>query len=444
MRYRILSATAVLINELTFFYNAFLFFTFAKTGIYMSIGYWPWACGGAAILIWNRFFLRKSRSLVSIIAINTLLAALWVLLGFRYFFHMQGLVEFGFAVVFLAVTTARAVYLSNHEISEYHMVIYTEMCIIGTVLYFFIQNKPYLPDMSYNIPSLAALLLDISALSHMRLFSEDAGSTDISKLRGGIFLIAAFGMILAGVAGFLTFVSGSFRAFATQGILKVKEIIIMILKFLFWLLNFLLAWLRPKGGSKKAPMEFKIEMPKIDKREALNIDISAIFPWILILLAAVLLVYVFIKYRKLVFKRYIIPTTIAQKRIKSNSKLWSKLKSYMKALYREIYLSYLFIRMRHTPQGVFLVIERWGKRKGFPRKVSETPGAYLDRLMKSKAWDKDLKEAKVTQLVQCLIKELEWKFYSKGKDLDHASLISKAELKVLTPYFHTRLLSRQR
>ena len=389
----------------------------------------------------NRLFLRKSRSLVSIIATNALLTALWVFLGLKYFFYVQGLVAYGFAIAFLISTTTRAAYLSNHKISDQHMVTYTELCIIGTAFFFFIQNKPFLPPMNYNIPSIAVVLLNIAALIHMRLFSEDAKSIDISKLRGGIFLVSAFGMIIAGI---LTFVSDPFRAFVTQVISKTKEIIIEIFLFLGWLLNLILMWFRPKGISGEAPMYQEFKIPKVDKREPLNIDISILLPWILILLLAAVLIYLFIKYRKLAFRRYIISGTIRQRRIRRDFTLRSKLKSYLKVLYRKVYLSYVYIRMRHTPQGMFLIIERWGRRKGFPRKVSETPGAYLNRLMNSNAWNKDLKETNVTQLVEYLIKELERKFYSKNKDFDHSSLISKAELKVLTPYFHIGLWPRQR
>ena len=446
-KYRTLSAIAALLNEITFFYNALLIVSLAKTKNIMWINYWPWACGGAAILLWNRWFLQKARSLVSIIAANALIASLWLFLGSRYFFHIQGMSAYGFAIVFLISTTVRAIYLSMHEVPDQHMVTYTEICIVGTCFFFFIQMGPLIMPVSYNIPSIAVILFNILALINMRLFSENAQELDISKMRRGLFLIAGFVIMVGGIAGILTYVSSAFNAFVIQVITTVEGIIILFFSFIHRLLDFFLMQFKPREYSEKDIMNlkkiFRIKVPKVDKQVPLNIDNFRFMPWILILLALAILVYLFIKYRKRVFRRVTMSVTIRQKRIKKDLKLWSKFKSYIKVVYRKIFLLYLSIHMRHTPQGLFLMIERWGRHKGFPRQVCETPGTYLNRLMNCKAWNKGLKETYATEIVHHLIKELERKFYSKCEDLGNSSRISKAELKVLMPYFHIGIWSRK-
>lgn len=447
MRYRTISAIAALMNEITFFYNAFLIVSLAKTKNIMWIDYWAWACGGAAILLWNRWFLQKARSLVSIIVANVLVASLWLFLVSRYFSHIQGMSAYGFAIVFLIYTTIRAIYLSMHEVTDQRMVTYTEICIIGTCFFFFIQMGPLTMPVSYNIPSIAVVLFNILALINTRLFSENAQELDISKLRKGLFLIAGFVIMVGGIVGILTYVSEAFKAFVIQVITTVKGIIILIFSSFHRLLDLFLMRVKPTEYSEKDIMNvkniFRFKVPKVGRQVSLNIDIFRYMPWILILLAFTILGYLFIKYRKRVFRRDTMSVTIRQKRIKRDLKLWSKFKSYMKVLYRKIFLLFLSIHMRHTPQGLFLMIERWGRYKGFPRQVCETPGTYLNRLMNCKAWNKGLKETQATEIAHHLIKELEWKFYSKGEDLGHFSRISKAELKVLMPYFHIGIWSRK-
>lgn len=446
-KYRTLSAIAVLMNEITFFYNAFLIVSLAKTKDIMCIDYWPWVCGGAAILLWNRWFLQKARSLVSIITVNTLIGSLWLFLVSRYFFHIQGMTAYGFAIVFLISTTVRAIYLSMHEVLDQRMVTYTELCIVGTCFFFFIQMGPLTMVMSYNIPSLAVVLFNILALINMRLFSENAQELDISKMRRGLFLIAGFVIMVGGIAGILTYVSVAFKAVVIQVITTVKGIIILFISFFHRLLDLFSMQFKPREYSGKDIMDlkkiFRFKLPKVGTQVSLNVDAFQFMPLILILLALTTLVYLFIKYRKRVFRRNTMSVTIRQKRIKRDLKLWSKYKSYLKVLYRKIFLLYLSIHMRHTPQGLFLMIECWGRHSGFPRKVCETPGTYLNRLMNCKAWNKGLKETHVKEIVHQLIKELEWKFYSKGDDLGHSRRISKDELKVLMPYFHIGIWSRK-
>ncbi|MGV8981493.1 hypothetical protein [Clostridium sp.] len=446
-KYRALSAIATLMNEITFFYNAFLIVSLAKTKNIMWIDYWAWACGGAAILLWNRWFLQKARSLVSIIAVNTLIASLWLFLVSRYFFHIQGMTAYGFAIIFLIATTVRAIYLSMHEVPGQRMVTYTELCIVGTCFFFFIQMGPLIMPMSYNIPSIAVVLVNILALINIRLFSENAHEVDISKMRRGIFLISGFVILIGGIAGGLTYVSASFKGFVLQVITTVKGIIIPVFSFFNRLLELFFMRVKPREYSGKDTIDlkkiFRFKMPKVGKQVSLNIDVFRFMPWILILLVITILVYLFNKYRKRVFRRGTVPVTIMQKRIKRDLQLWSGFKSYMKFLHRKAFLLYLSIRMRHTPQGLFLMIERWGRYSGFPRIVCETPGTYLNRLMNCKEWNKGLKETHTKEIVQHLIKELEWMFYSKGGDIVHPRRISKSELKVLMPYFHIGIWSKK-
>lgn len=446
-KYRTLSAIAALLNEITFFYNSFLIVSLAKTKSIMSIDYWAWACGGAAILLWNRWFLQRARSLVSIIVANVLIASLWLFSVSRYFSHIQGISAYGFAIVFLISTTVRAIYLSMHEVPDQRMVTYTEMCIVGTCFFFFIQMGPLIMPMSYNIPSIAIILFNILALINMRLFSENAQELDISKMRRGIFLIAGFVILIGGIVGILTFVSAAFKGFVLQVITTVKGIIILVFTYFHRLLDLLLMHIKPSEYASKDTIDlkkiFRFKLPKAGKQLSLNVDIFRFIPWILILLALAILVYLFIKYRKWVFRRNTISVPIRQKRIKRDLKLWSKFKSNMKVLYRKIFFLYLSIHMRHTPQGLFLMIERWGRHKGIPRKVCETPETYLNKLMDCKEWNKDLREAHAKEIVHHLIKELEWKFYSEGGYLGDSRWISKDELKVLMPYFRIGIWSRK-
>jgi hypothetical protein len=405
----------------------------------MWIEYWPWLFGGVAILLLNRWFLQKARSLVFIVVTNILIASFWLFLVSRYFFHIQGLSDNVIAIVFLIVTTVRAIYLSMHEVTDQRMITYTELCIIGTCFFFFIQVGPLIVPINYNIPSIAVVLVNILVLINVRLYSGNAQEADISKLYRGLFLVAGFVIMVGGIAGILTYASATFKAFLIQVITTVKGTIIQIFSFLHKFLDLFLMRFKTTSYSEEDLMNvkniFRFEVPKVGKQVSVNTDIFLFMPWILVLLMLTIFGYLFIKYRKRVFKRNIVSVTIKKDVIKSDLKLWGKFKSYMKALHRKIYFLYLSIRMRHTPQGVFLMIERWGRRKGFPRQVSETPSTYLDRLMNCKVWNESLKETQVTEIVQHLIKELEYKFYSKGEQLDHSSWISKSELKVLMSYF---------
>lgn len=433
MDFRTTSLLSALVTELTFFYNSFLFFSYSQKDTLMWIDYIPWVLGVLLVLIFNKKFLQKQRTVLSISLTNGAFVFVWIILGFKYFFHASGFGAYTYAVLFLLVTSGRALYLAIHGISETNMLMHTEFSVMSAGFFFFTQIGPFQVPIEFNLPSIFMVALNIMALIRMRIYGTTSKSITASKWRGILFLLALTAFFAIIIAAVLLFLSTPFRTFFIKLIAVFKYIVVWFLQKLGALLRWLLSGFK-YDGEIVIPMQEELQTLKEAEMELFNINPDILIT-ALILIAVLAMIFLIIIFRKNKFKMTLRTHQVNRYQQKGSFKLLYFLSILLKRIYNNLMFAFTLLILRYNPGAAFIIIEKKGRKNGLPRQAHETPGMYLRRLSRSMTWDSTNDISIINSLLYDFIDEIEFCFYGNSCHSNNSCKLTKLQIRQLISAF---------
>lgn len=430
----VLASVAALLTDITFLFNVFIFFAYDKTGRIMYISYVPWAAGTVLILLLNRYLLRKTRTVAFVFTVNALVVSIWAVSAVYFFFHGEGIWPNIWALLLIIFTGGRAAYFALQAITESQALIRTELSYIFAGTFFLVQSGSLNIPMIFSVPSLVMIMINMLALIRLRIFDKHTQNDSISRWQGLFFMLTMVGVIGGVTLGTMLLLSPSFRLLFLKLLNALKELVITIIKFLIRLLEMIF------GTPKQHPMDLPPPEQQLINNERLLKEVQTnISRWVLLIILAVILlaiIWLIIRLARELLQRRVALLTSGEYREKAEWPGLSFLSGFFKKVWYKLKFFMLWKRRKYTPEGTFLIIEKLGRRKGFPRAIDETPTSYLKRLYSSVSREGSFNELEIKRLNNILVEELERSFYGERSNfIQSSTALEKGELKTLIRHY---------
>lgn len=311
------------------------------------------------------------------------------LLVFRYSSCSQYEIEMlGFLVTAAAGTGIHSAVVAWRLPGSNGILRYVDTLIVILAFYLYAAYSTGHPGHSdFIVLALFAMVLDLLAVNQLRTGSESGAVIQGSGTGGKLLLfLLAFGCL--GITGMVVGVaSGQVHSLVDlllaglKSLWSVVSVVFLIIeailkRVILFLVMFLPA--TPDSARETVMMSFQEDMDEIADYTGVTVPL-----WVLQLLAlAVLLILVgWILYQ---FRGSRIQRTrrIPQKRkTMRKNHFFTALRELLRCLYERIRMEFYYLRYRKTPQGLLILAERIGKQNRIGRKKSESPGAYIRRLV---------------------------------------------------------------
>lgn len=321
----------------------------------------------------NVLFLLKPRTILPIVILNVLLAAIHAFVLCLIMPPDAPVFSYTLNIAASMVSVALAGYYAVSPVYSDHLLPVFEISFIACVLLLWIQEN-YAFSEIVLAPVLFAVILNLLSLILVRVCTPSANSEGQSRMKGATVLIVLFVAILLLVAVFSLFLAAPIGDIALKIVDAViaafQQLMAWLSEFFHWLMDLLGIEIvdediKEKPNSKDPPKNYTAQPKEVS----------------LIILAIIFAGLVFLVYKLRHFRfslKFNRPSTAWLKRLFNDVKqtaidIWHafifKLQSFFFDLTR-----------KNTLQGLFYSIEYSGKRVGLPRGKGETPRTYLLRL----------------------------------------------------------------
>lgn len=391
----------VLFADITAFYCFFFFFSFSKndTQIHYNIAALMLLAAVAAVI--NSLLARRELSLLLFVGINLGMSGLTVAAMYMLPHEISGFWFNLFAVIAFAYPAIRAAYLIRYPVTAAKMLVYCELSVFGTCIFFLIQFGDINAGWGVNALCVAAILLNLLALSSLRM----AGAIRIharfgSGLRHGLILLLTVIVMLA-VALLLGLGLPATKEIVLTAVQAVKDAMVYLLQRLWRFLIFIFS-LFPKTKSGPAEMEgltlFNVSGLPEEAEAMLPTWVSIALVTLLSGIVIALVVFLLMKIKKMRMPG--IESAVLRQKSTSPS-LLTLLFNFFRKIIRKINWYYLLFCNYGNCAGIFIRIEQRGKWCGWPRTAGQTPREYLNCLADKLAED-DPARPVFTELACCI------------------------------------------
>lgn len=267
------------------------------------------------------------------------------------------------------------------------LVRYVDLLIgmFGMYLYFAYQTKTSYDGICVGLTG-AALLLDFYSINRLRT-GEEADSVIQGAGAGGklllLLLICASFVFTGGIVGLA---SGQIHSivdvflYLLRCIGAAAAMIFGFVEKIFTIILLFIISFFPDAPPQTQEMLWQ-QMGR-DTKEAVE-EVGVVLPeWVIWLFFGCLLLGLFVmvlyQFRGVTVQRK--KQKRSRKRIVRKSRLFQAIKACCLYLAEKLTFEWKYQKYKKTPQGLFVLAEREGKRHGCRRLIKESPGAYLRRL----------------------------------------------------------------
>lgn len=268
-----------------------------------------------------------------------------------------------------------------------HILRYVDAQIILLAFYLYTEFRSgHQGSAEYTVLPLAAMFLDLLTVNRLRTGGEQENVIHGAGT-GGKLLLAVIG---AGCLVLTAVIVGR----GAEEIHTAVDVLVVFLGYLWSVVNLffyivavilagiilIFAWLLP--STPQAARENMQEMVQENVEVVAELAEEAIPLWVFELLGILPLLgiagWILYRYRGKTLKR--IKRISRRRNVVRKSRLFAALKEVLRNLRERLVFEVNYRRYRKTPQGLFVLAERTGKRCKLPRKKQESPGEYLRRL----------------------------------------------------------------
>lgn len=283
--------------------------------------------------------------------------------------------------------------------------------ILVILLAFFLYTEFYFKrqaDRVYTVLPLAAMLFDLWTISRLRTAGEQEHVICGAGTGGKLLLLFICGSCLFLTVGIVGFGAEEVHS-AVDVLLVILRSLWAVITLFFRLIGAILAgillfflWILP--AVPQAAQE-NIQMAVMENvEEAVTLTEQVIPLWFFALLgilcAVGILGWILYQYRGKRWK--VIRRHVNRKRVVRNSCLFEALKALFCAGKEFLIFEWKYWKYRKTPQGLFVLAEREGRKRHLARKKNESPGSYLRRLSEQGIREDTEQKKALCQLSECL------------------------------------------
>lgn len=332
-----------------------------------------WLAVLLAFWLLNLFFLRRSRSLLSIVLFNLPLAAVQIII--LALLMPKGIESFAITLLIFssAITSVFAVYFAVNPLYSDHLLPIFEISFVVFIFFLWLKDAVGFSNIVLA-PLLITLLINMLSLLLVRVCTPSANGVGQSRIKGATVLLVLFMVLLLLVAVFSLFLAVPIGELALK---LVDAVVAAFQQLMEWVSRFF-TWLASLLGieEEKEPEPEKsdcVQTPENYTAPPVNVGFAVI------IIGFALLVFLIIKLRKKRFSLNLKRPSIAWlKRFFDNvgdaiGLAWSNFILALQAAYFNVF-------RRNTLQGLYYYIERRAARLGMYRIKSETPRQFLLRL----------------------------------------------------------------
>lgn len=393
-------------NEVVLLAALYYLGSFIEDGAGIDPGLPGWLLLGAGCYGISRWFLRKPRAILAVVALEAALCVLPLFALLPVFLPGYGAGYWAFGAVFWMVIALRS-YLFCLSPPKFHAVIgYFERSVLMLALLLWMISAGGLPQAAVA-PVFLLVCVNLFGLIALR---SSGGERAAGAGGGGAFLCAALALIALVIGGFTIYWSDAFGA----GVEALLRAALSAALWCFAQIGRFLSWLAVLLPYSEAPLE-PVPMPEAAMQrgeEAVeaggNPLIAAVFLGTLVLVLVGGILYLLYRNRK---TRIGGLGGISLSRDGARRKGPGLLRAIRRAVRRVFSRIYGGLRrffLRDTAEGTLFYLERWGLLHGVRRRRSETARAFLSR-----AGAKAGEEA--AALLIPLADELDQLYYARGR-----------------------------
>jgi len=344
----------------------------------LNIGVLPWTILAIASLLLYRLFLRRERPLPKAVLFLAVSYAVTVAALLIFFVRLPSFISTAIALIFWSLPQFR-MFTATKTPPTLEKLTGRFEGVIAVLLLVLLSIIGLKWPLSYAFPCIVSLLLNLVSLIVVR--TSRSSAAEGSGKRGVAVVFAFFLLVGVITAVFLLFAFASFGDTIAQGAAAILQGI----RILFGLLSRALSWLvsllpMPDYGGEFAGATASMQSQAAASEEL--ISGGRIFLIIIVCIVAVLLVSFLIvavsRFRRetLGGKSKLIVLGIKRSRVRSRV-------SFFRRFIESLRFFCCSILYRNTPQGLFVQLERWGKRRRCGRATGETQRSYLARISAS-------------------------------------------------------------
>ena len=371
----VIGTLTLLISDVALLDAVYTVFSIKSNNETLSIGVLQWLVLAIVSLTLYRLFILRERTMLQAFLFLSISYAITVAALLVFFVKLPSFLSTAIALIFWSLPFFRIFSATKTPPKLEKLTARFEgVVIVLLLLLLFIIGTDR--SLSIAIPCAASLLLCFVSLIVMRTDRSSAGEG--AGKRGAAAVLAFFLLIGSTTAVFLLYAFASFGDTVAEGaaaILRgIRALFDLLTRFLSWLVSLLPA---PEYDGDFAGEAVSMQgeaavtgEPVIGGRIILIIIVCAIA----VLLVSFVIATV-IKYRR---------DTFGGKRKLKASGIKRRGKRLRTSLFRRFSESLRFlcssVLYRNTPQGMFVLLERWGRRRRCGRAPGETQRNYLARL----------------------------------------------------------------
>lgn len=369
-----------------------------------ELSIWPWLFCALLIYVVNLFLAGKDLSLNTVLGLNVAATLALCAGGLFFWSEARGFVNYLFVIAFFGISGGRSGYLARNPVHPNQMLLYTEVSILFLALVLWIQSV--MPEIAkYNGVLFGVLCVDLIALILTRLVTENDTKVSGNKFQG-IFMIGAIGILAATlVLGVMMLLSDGVRNLFGGMVAAIVGAAGFVLGGIYRGIMFLFS-LIPKSDPGAIPPSEIGGGGAAGGEELAPMDLGHLLPTFLVLLAVAavaVLIYTMIKGRRTRLSGKAARRRKGRQGVVVKSHLWEKIKAFFRRIKNGILFEVQYMRYRNTPQGLYVQIERYGKRKKLPKESGESPGSYVKRvgeyLVKQEVLERDTAYLRLSEML---------------------------------------------
>ena len=393
--------------------SLFAFFGTTQEEYPAEIQLFPWLVWALASCIVVHCFTARERSLSSVILLGMGLFAVGAGILLPFYSSLKGLLSWSFGVLFLACSAMRVTWVNTVPIQENRHVRYVEAAVLCTSAFLLLQAGEIVLPPIYNTCMLFSVFVTFLVNICARVADRDGTSRSLSRLQGAVVLGVLSVVILVLLGLFATF--GSFPL--QQGLIQMLNLLWTAIGIVTGVLGRFFSWLISLLPDQE-PAEMTLEMQQgFELPEAQESPLAALPPWsipVALLVAGLLgciAAIVLLRKTKLSGRRLRRRTHLSVHRIRPA--FLTAIRRLLQAAGACIRFEWRAMRLRNTPQGMLVWLERWGMHRKLRRKPGETHRAYLQRLEENVP---AISTSETRELFAMLSKSLDCFYYAVGTE----------------------------
>jgi len=346
---------------------------------------------GVVALAANRLFMKKERSASSIVILNIIIAAVSEMVLMATIRGAEGFFPMAVAFIFFLYPAARAATLVLKPTYQNTMILYVDGAVVFTAFYFIAQFGAYAPLPFGNALCVGVIVLDLSALIYTRIKAArayDGGAS--AKIRGFAIAVSAVIILSAAAVGVTLMLSPAFadamRSVFNAFIEWARELWRGILFAIGKVMDLLAAdtgdvsWIPREDAGAHSEVQMMEQMMEISDgaRRAMAAAALAVF--------AAAAAFAAVKLRKVKVASETGDAESVSEKTKGSllKHISQKVKSAVRKVFRRARFISELIAKRNDPEGFYGRLCIWGKRRGVPKLIQESPTEYINRVREKK------------------------------------------------------------